>query len=174
MTACMSNKDCGGGICSTPSEFDCEPNPIAGSTGHDPTLQVNQYKKGPAKFAVANNDCLGECDWNPDKGVGSCKSKRDGRVVGCYPSGPNASIIAPGHAQRDDHVGTVYRADTASASCILGLVDSATGCPVEECALATGLCKDGVTPCGYSQVFSKTVREPRVQNWQFVPIPDPE
>jgi hypothetical protein len=56
----------------------------------------------------------------------------------------------------------------------VGLVDSATGCPVEECALATGLCKDGVTPCGYSQVFSKTVQEPRVQNWQFVPIPDPE
>jgi hypothetical protein len=118
VTACMSNKDCGGGICSTPSEFDCEPNPIAGSTGHDLTLQVNQCKKDPTKFAVANNDCLGECDWNPDKGVGSCKSKRDGRVVGCYPSGPNASIIAPGHAQRDDHVGTVYRADTASASCI--------------------------------------------------------
>ncbi|HEX2685703.1 MAG TPA: hypothetical protein VHN14_03755, partial [Kofleriaceae bacterium] len=44
----------------------------------------------------------------------------------------------------------------------VGLVNDATGCPVEECSLATGLCKDGVTPCGYSQVFSNTLQTPKV------------
>jgi hypothetical protein len=55
----------------------------------------------------------------------------------------------------------------------VGLVNDATGCPSEECALTTGLCKDGVTPCGYSQVFSNTLQESGVQNMQFVPIVDP-
>jgi len=55
----------------------------------------------------------------------------------------------------------------------VGLVNDATGCPAEECAFATGLCKDGVTPCGYSQVFSNTLQASGVQNMQFVPIADP-
>jgi len=52
----------------------------------------------------------------------------------------------------------------------VGLVNDATGCPADECALDTGLCKDKVTPCGYSQVFSKAVQSPGVPNTQFVPI----
>jgi hypothetical protein len=59
------------------------------------------------------------------------------------------------------------------ATATVGLVNDATGCPVEECALATGLCQDGVTPCGYSQVFSNTVQMPGVQSIQFTPIVDP-
>jgi len=56
----------------------------------------------------------------------------------------------------------------------VGLVNDPTGCPSEECALATGLCKDGRTPCGYSQVFSNTRQEPNgVQSMQFLPIVDP-
>lgn len=59
------------------------------------------------------------------------------------------------------------------ATATVGLANNATGCPAEECTLATGLCKDGITPCGYSQVFSNTLQE-HVRNMQFVPIADPE
>lgn len=60
----------------------------------------------------------------------------------------------------------------------VGLVHDAIGCPANECKLATGLCQDGVTPCGYSQVFSDTVQMPmaqmpKVPNMQFVPIANP-
>jgi hypothetical protein len=70
------------------------------------------------------------------------------------------------------------RAQGATAT--VGLANNATGCPVEQCTLATGLCKDGVTPCGYSQVFSNTIQPSTtlypfgVKNMQFVPIIDPE
>jgi len=66
--------------------------------------------------------------------------------------------------------GAVDRARGATAT--VGLANDTTGCAVEECALATGLCKDGVTPCGYSQVFSSTVQMSGVQNIQFTPIID--
>ncbi len=58
----------------------------------------------------------------------------------------------------------------------VGLVHDAIGCPADECKLATGLCKDGVTPCGYSQEFSDTVQMSqdmqmsKVPDMQFVPI----
>jgi hypothetical protein len=52
----------------------------------------------------------------------------------------------------------------------VGLVDDATGCPADECALETGLCKDRRTPCGYSQVFSNTVQSPTVPKMHFAPI----
>ena len=52
----------------------------------------------------------------------------------------------------------------------VGLVDDASGCPADQCALMTGLCKDGVTPCGYSQVFSSTVQIPKVPSMQFTPV----
>lgn len=64
------------------------------------------------------------------------------------------------------------------ATATAGLVHDAIGCPADECQLATGLCKDGVTPCGYSQVFSEAVQMPKdpnmqVPNMQFVPIANP-
>lgn len=92
LTACMSNADCGGLAC----------------------------RNDPTKLAVASNNCFdGKCNWDSVRGVGSCVSNLpDARVVGCYPSALDASIIAPGHAQRDDHIGTVYQADTANARCI--------------------------------------------------------
>jgi hypothetical protein len=119
-TACMSKEDCGGLSCTSPPEAICQPNPLPGDPSYDPKLGVNQCKADPTKFAVFSNDCFdGICKWDEDKGVGSCKSRwPDQHVVGCYPSGPNASIVAPGYAQRDDHVGTIYQANTAGASCI--------------------------------------------------------
>lgn len=54
-----------------------------------------------------------------------------------------------------------------------GLVHDAIGCIAKECQLATGLCGDGVTPCGYSQVFSEKVQMQEVPNMQFVPIANP-
>jgi hypothetical protein len=55
----------------------------------------------------------------------------------------------------------------------VGLVNDATGCPSYECTLETGLCQDGRTPCGYSQVFSNTRQDAGVQRMQFMPIIDP-
>jgi hypothetical protein len=52
----------------------------------------------------------------------------------------------------------------------VGLVDDASGCPADECVLATGLCRDGATPCGYSQVFSSTLQVPRLMGQQFTPV----
>ncbi len=63
------------------------------------------------------------------------------------------------------------RAQGASATS--GMVNIANGCPVAECNYQTGLCADGVTACGYSQVFSDMPQQPRVQNVQFDPIIDP-
>lgn len=52
----------------------------------------------------------------------------------------------------------------------VGLVHDAIGCSADECKLETGLCKDGVTPCGYSQVFSDAAQMPKVPDKQFIPI----
>jgi len=96
-TACMSKENCGGSPC----------------------------ENDPTKLAVANNNCAGVCTWDDTKGVGTCTSKWPNPldpsiplVVGCYPSSSGARINAPGRAQRDDHIGTVYQVDTASARCI--------------------------------------------------------
>lgn len=51
-----------------------------------------------------------------------------------------------------------------------GIVDAAQGCPVASCTAATGLCADGTTPCGYTQLFSNAVQTPRVENVQFDPV----
>lgn len=70
---------------------------------------------------------------------------------------------------------TAGNADGAKGiNATVGLVNDATGCPAEQCSLETGLCSDGVTPCGYSQVFSKTLQPSGVPNMQFVPVVDPE
>jgi hypothetical protein len=54
-----------------------------------------------------------------------------------------------------------------------GLVNDATGCPADKCALDTGLCEGGRTPCGYSQVFSKRLQDPAPPSMQFTPVVDP-
>jgi len=120
VTACMSNADCGGQKCAAPTEMACKPNPVRDllDPNYDPGLQVNQCKNDPTKFAVFGDNCSDECAWDPMKGVGTCKSKQDGSMIGCYPSDLDARIIAPGRAKRADHIGTVYEADTANARCI--------------------------------------------------------
>lgn len=55
----------------------------------------------------------------------------------------------------------------------VGIVDDASGCPADECALATGLCKDKQTPCGYSQVFSTQVQPGGPAKLQFLPVASP-
>jgi hypothetical protein len=59
------------------------------------------------------------------------------------------------------------------ATATVGMVDDATGCEVDKCALDTGLCADGVTPCGYSQVLSNTVQTNGLHSMQFTPIAKP-
>lgn len=52
----------------------------------------------------------------------------------------------------------------------VGLVDETPACPADQCQLGTGLCQDGVTPCGYSQVFSRVVQTNGVSSMQFAPV----
>jgi hypothetical protein len=53
----------------------------------------------------------------------------------------------------------------------VGLVDNATGCTTDQCALDTGLCMNNNSmPCGYSQVFSKMLQPTGLKNIQFTPI----
>jgi hypothetical protein len=54
----------------------------------------------------------------------------------------------------------------------VGLVNDANGCIASQCAVETGLCSDGHTPCGYSQIFSQVVQTAGVQNEKFTPIPE--
>ncbi|HEY0477036.1 MAG TPA: hypothetical protein VGD37_05900 [Kofleriaceae bacterium] len=63
------------------------------------------------------------------------------------------------------------RAQGATAT--VGLVHDATGCPVDQCVLETGLCKDGATPCGYSQVSSNMAHTGGMPNMAFSPITAP-
>jgi hypothetical protein len=55
----------------------------------------------------------------------------------------------------------------------VGLVDDAKGCPATECDVATGLCADGQTACGYTQVFSNTAQMPRIADVELDPITGP-
>jgi hypothetical protein len=73
----------------------------------------------------------------------------------------------------DDMVaGSADRARGATAT--VGLVGDAVRCAASECSPETGLCADGATPCGYTQVFSRTIQPAGVQNVLFAPIVDPE
>lgn len=60
------------------------------------------------------------------------------------------------------------RAQGATAT--VGIVNDAKGCPVAKCTLATGLCDDGTTPCGYTQIFSKMTQSGGVQGVDFSPV----
>lgn len=64
------------------------------------------------------------------------------------------------------------RANGATAT--VGIVNDAKGCPVAQCTLDTGLCQDGKTPCGYTQVFSKIVQSGGVKGIEFTPITAPQ
>jgi hypothetical protein len=66
--------------------------------------------------------------------------------------------------------GTVERAQGSNAT--VGLVNRAIGCAASACSSESGLCSDGVTPCGYSQVFSQVRQQGGVQNRLFTPILD--
>jgi hypothetical protein len=94
----------------------------------------------------------------------------------CTQDSLNFTIILDEHTQRisftyGDMIATnMSRAQGATAT--VGLVNDAKGCRVSDCALMTGLCKDGITACGYTQVFSNMPQTPRIQNVQFDPIVD--
>lgn len=123
---CASNADCGGKTCGQLPP-DCNPNPfplddqLKLSPGFDPRFPVGQcrgYPNDPTKFAVSANSCVNkQCTWKGGTGLGTCTSKLNGKPVGCYPSPPD-SIIAPGMARVDHHLGTIYYANTANARCI--------------------------------------------------------
>lgn len=66
--------------------------------------------------------------------------------------------------------GAADRARGATAT--VGLVNDASGCIASECTIETGLCSDGVTPCGYSQMFSRIIQPAGLEDVKFTPIPD--
>ena len=74
-------------------------------------------------------------------------------------------------AYGDMLAGSGDRARGATAT--VGLVGDAVRCAASECS-SDGLCADGVTPCGYTQLFSRTIQAAGVQNVLFAPIVDPE
>jgi hypothetical protein len=56
----------------------------------------------------------------------------------------------------------------------IGLVNDTINCLASDCNSANGLCRDNVTPCGYSQVFSNMPQAPRLPNIQFDPLVEPQ
>lgn len=91
----------------------------------------------------------------------------------CAPGNLNFTITLDESTQRVvlAYVPIVNGTDQENGgSATVGLVDEAPGCTVDQCTFETGLCADGVTPCGYSQVFSNAVQANGVPNMQFVPV----
>jgi hypothetical protein len=95
----------------------------------------------------------------------------------CTSDNLNFTVLLDEHSHR---VAILYgmmsasNADGASGiNATVGIVDDATGCPSDQCVLATGLCKDGKTPCGYSQVFSQQLQKDGLRSQQFIPVVDP-
>ncbi len=83
--------------------------------------------------------------------------------------------------ERTDRVALTYGEMTSTpperaqgSTATTGIVDDADGCPVSQCELATGLCSDGVTPCGYNQVFSQMPQAGGVQSIEFAPVTQSE
>jgi len=121
-TECASNAECGGQTCGFLPP-NCDPNPFPfRDDGTFNTSFNTSFAPGmcrgaglQASVAVAPNSCRnGQCDWDPDLGLGTCISKLNNAVVGCYPRGDAAQVTALGGARR---VGSVYIADTANARC---------------------------------------------------------
>ncbi len=51
----------------------------------------------------------------------------------------------------------------------VGVVSSETACSASSCGM-DGMCEDGVTPCGFTQLFAQTAQADGVSNVQFVPV----
>lgn len=69
--------------------------------------------------------------------------------------------------------GTMFAGNDEAAhglNATAGLVDGPIGCSAEQCVLNTGLCVDGATPCGYSQVFSRVRYDIVAPRMQFTPV----
>jgi hypothetical protein len=124
MTACTEDQQCGPGqTCGAPSMAECDPYTTLDLMTH-PDAYLNQCKKDPTRFAVFSDNCMNACVWDEASAAGTCTSRLDGKsVIGCYPSGLGAKISAPGRMKRDDHLGTIYQADTANARCIPAVRD---------------------------------------------------
>lgn len=109
--ACLSDTECPGVPCVNPSTTECDPTvPANGAT-------ARTCGKDAKLFPVYSNRCAAHsCNWDNATGTGTCMSEGDNKPIACYPS--DRDIIVAGHAERDDHVGTVYNVTTGAASCI--------------------------------------------------------
>lgn len=88
-TPCRSSADCRAGACGGPTQL------------------------------VGRDLCAQPCDWDDARLVGICPLKADPlKMIACYPSGPDASIVARGDARIDRNLSTTYYAETATASCM--------------------------------------------------------
>lgn len=110
--ACMAASDCdNGAACLNPQESECFAMPP------DPTKAVPTQCTDKMRSPVYASGCEGACDWNDDTGTGRCKPRGGAPTdrINCYPAD---KVVIAGHSERDDHVGTVYRASMGRASCI--------------------------------------------------------
>jgi len=122
--SCLSNADCGGDTCGE-LPANCTPNGAPfdnnfarnGMPVFDPAYLPNQCKTPgmEGQFVTAPNSCAGGvCNWDATKGTGTCRSTLTGGMVGCYPSGIGATIVANGGSTKQ---GSVWIVDTATAVC---------------------------------------------------------
>jgi hypothetical protein len=99
-------------------------------------------------------------------------------TVTCTADSLNFTIVLDERTNRVAFTyGEMMAANTERArgsTATVGIVNAATGCVASECTVATGLCRDGVTPCGYTQVFSNMIQDPAIANVEFDPIVSPE
>jgi hypothetical protein len=120
-TTCTTNNDCGGGQCSG-APANCDPQPLpfnddgTMNTDFKPGFSPEQCRTaGVVGTATRPNSCRnGQCAWNADLAVGTCPSVLTGQMVGCYPTGKGAKVIAPGGAHK---IGSVWVVDTGTAFC---------------------------------------------------------
>lgn len=130
-TACTSNADCGGETCGPALPADCDPNPLPlmASNGvavpnpmFNPSFAPMQCRGMAYISPVVRSDiaatrpdsCLDGCQWNETTGHGTCVSLLTGGMVGCYPSGANAKVVATGRVQK---LGDIFIVDTGTARC---------------------------------------------------------
>lgn len=97
------------------------------------------------------------CDTNNNLNFTIVLDERTGRIAFTY-----GSMVAQ-PAER-----------AAGQTATSGIVNDATGCTVDMCNKDTGLCADGMTPCGYNQLFSSVPQSPKIQDVQFDPQPEGE
>jgi hypothetical protein len=86
----------------------------------------------------------------------------------------NFTAVLYEHTQRVDFSYGDMEADrpelARGAAATVGIVNQATGCAVADCKADTGMCSDGKTPCGYTQVFSATDQMTGVADVGFEPV----